>query len=189
MTIKTSVTFKGSVLTSLALLLSCGCGADPESGDSVPTESTQQAIGELNCAFTAPDFNCGTGTWSPCEHASLSSTYDHSTCRHAWIGQIQFTAGHPGLIVADYDTLYGGAPLADGTVFPCNGMWVRSIVMQFKNNLWTQFSDRTALGSTISGHCAAPFISQVVPPGTYKVLSQAGFATAYEPVLISMMND
>ena len=156
-----------------ALLLLAGCGDAPES--EAPLGETDQALDEALCAFTPPDVTCEAG--SKCVYTS-GSTYGHSTCSKAFIGEFS-TDGEwpPYQIDAMGPQLPGNAA--------CGFAWVRARIWKRVNSGWTQLLDRTASGTSEAGRCKAPYVvARDLPAGRYKIAASAGIYLDSAPVTI-----
>lgn len=160
-----------------------GCGAGNESTDAPSTSSATQAFDELNCMFTAPNYNCGS---LDCDKGSPGANYGTSTCTNAFI--VQRTYPTASYVETFYDWRQG-APIPDRVVYPCEATWLRTRILKWSGTTpgtWQQYSDTTVYGAVApqSYLCDAPMAFTNVTAGTYKIFAQAGFIYTYEPVHI-----
>jgi hypothetical protein len=172
---------KTAVLAAcVTCLLLAGCLEDAQMAE--PVAATEQPINEVKCGFsnlTPPDFSCQVNTPTPghfsiCGRTSPSDSYGQPLCQNAWIGDVLFTGR------GQIDVSYAGGVLADNSVFPCDAMWVRRIVIL--ESLAKIDSIAFGTGTT---RCRAPVLEPLsVAPGNYRVLSQAGIITSYAKVSI-----
>lgn len=168
-----------------------GCGGvsevSDESASAEPPESEidsiEQAYGESTCVNVL-DHQCGTlGSSDPsCIARSPDGNYDHSSCRHTYVAQVNLTSTRP--VLSFYN---GDSP--DGMFFPCNSTWVRMTVWRKAGLLWKPFlPDKVVQGSVGDLGCAGPTVSApTLDPGNYKIMVQAGFLNVYAPVQITVL--
>jgi hypothetical protein len=166
------------VLCAGGLLGSAGCEASVGSSDGTEeTSSTTEAFGESTCGSSAADYDDGTLQSSQYQ-PSANGSYNHAGCAHAYIATTSVTAGKNAW--ARYD----------GPIVPpswgCNGMWVNLSLWQFNpiTLLYQKVADAPeAFGKQFGSTCAPPDTTIAIPgAGAYKLVAQAGYATAYEAV-------
>jgi hypothetical protein len=169
-----------------------GCGGVSGTADDSPSaepsesaiDSIEQAYGESTCVNVL-DHQCGTlGSSDPsCIARSPDGNYDHSSCRHTYVAQVNLTSARPVLSIYTGDR-------PDGTFFPCNSTWVRMTVWRKVGQLWKAFlPDKVVQGFVGNGGlCASPTVAvPTLDPGTYKIMVQAGFLNVYAPVQITVL--
>ena len=122
------------------------------------------------------------------DHERRRRQDEHSAQREfalSWIVQVALASTSHGGI----STFYEG-PTADGQIFPCNGMWNTTEVFQKIGTSFSTtpfFDPQTSLGhfDSRTQTCIEPGFILSVPKGhTYKVVTQAGYATTYMPVTV-----
>jgi len=190
-----------SLAYTLLALVPLACGApDGSAPEGVQTDTVEQAIGENSC--TNPhnlDASIAINNAVPIKTLDAPSDYGHSTCPGAFIVSVSMhNSGDGGVFASIYD-----GPHAGSAAFPCNGEFARQVVWfdntgedpatglrQIPNKpaALLKISDITVIGT--GGTSCAPLAVSYIPiapagnrlKGEFLVASEAGYATAKEPV-------
>lgn len=172
----------GNVGLLAPFLGAVACGA-PDTGQnqSVPDwGQAREEFGETTCGTTSADTTMTGDSYV----VSPDGSYNHATCTHAYIATT--TTNQASTAFAGYQ-----GPLADGNVYPCNGMWAVVSVWKQNGTSWVKIGDSPVSYGTVfcangSCGCAAPNGANVAlsAAGTYKIIGQSGYIYTYEPVSV-----
>jgi hypothetical protein len=177
-------------LVAASVLFGCGAGVDGlEDGDladgEFPVAEVHQAWTESTCGKGSPDANAPLGQ----EILSPNASYGSFWCSDA------FRVGVAGPTSFHAIARYAGG-LADGQVFPCNGMWSRVQLWKRRRGAPPALEfikvaeSPVELGTARVGGCVAPRAQLPIPTenADYIVIGQAGYTTSLQRVGVGTIN-
>jgi hypothetical protein len=176
----------GCLMVGALSCVSCGAAEDDTSGATQDDVSTAVLeYGESTCGAAAADASVGLGG----SVTSPDGAYTDPQCANAFVVQVTGQQAGPDFVMVSYS-----GPHPDGVIWPCNGMWLQAQLWKkpLLYSTYVKVDDEALIQGAPwpGGGCRLPThtLAFTPGPGQYKVITQAGYATMFTPVLVQVVD-